>query len=42
VDDYKDWEGCRLATNEFREQRGITAEIKEIEGYGVYWQVPLA
>jgi O-methyltransferase len=40
VDDYNSWESCRAAVTQFREQCGITAEIKTIDWTGVFWQVP--
>ena len=40
VDDYGAVPGCRAAVDEFRAARGITAPIHDIDGLGVYWQVP--
>lgn len=37
IDDFH-LEGCRRAVKDFRDARGITDEIKEIDGMGVYWQ----
>jgi O-methyltransferase len=37
VDDYQ-IEACRQAVTDFRAARGVTEEIKEIDGYGVCWQ----
>jgi O-methyltransferase len=37
IDDYI-LEGCRRAVHDFRVARGITDEIKDIDGTGVYWQ----
>jgi precorrin-6B methylase 2 len=37
VDDYE-IEACRQAVTDFRAARGVTEEIKEIDGYGVCWQ----
>jgi hypothetical protein len=37
IDDYI-LEGCRRAVQDFRAARGITDEIKDIDGTGVYWQ----
>jgi O-methyltransferase len=38
VDDYHVVDGCRQAVHDFRSKRGITAEIVEIDGVGIYWQ----
>ena len=40
VDDYYSWEACRRAVTDFREQHGITTEIRDIDPAAVYWQVP--
>jgi O-methyltransferase len=40
IDDYPGWEGCRRATDEFRQAHGITAELRKIDWTGVCWQVP--
>jgi O-methyltransferase len=37
IDDYI-LEGCRHAVRDFRAARGITDEIKDIDGTGVYWR----
>ncbi|MDQ6632182.1 MAG: TylF/MycF family methyltransferase [Verrucomicrobiota bacterium] len=37
LDDYHFWVGCKKATNEYREQHGITAPIQEIDGDAIYW-----
>lgn len=39
VDDYGAVAGCKKAIEDFRAQRGITAELVEIDWSGVYWQV---
>ncbi len=39
IDDYHPWPNCRRAVDEFRERNAIVAEIREIDGLGVYWQV---
>lgn len=38
VDDYGDFEPCRRAIDEFREQHGITEAMEEIDWSGVYWR----
>jgi O-methyltransferase len=38
VDDYGDFEPCRRAVHEFREQHGITDVIEIIDRNGVYWR----
>lgn len=40
VDDYGSWPACRLAVDQFRASRGITAELTPIAGGAVYWRVP--
>ena len=40
VDDYGAVPACRQAVTDFREARGITAQIEEIDGLGVFWRVP--
>jgi hypothetical protein len=37
VDDYE-IEACRRAVSDFRSARGVTDEIRPIDGYGVCWQ----
>lgn len=37
IDDFH-LEGCRRAVQDFRTAQGITDEIKDIDGMGVYWQ----
>lgn len=38
VDDYNDFEPCRRAITEFRESRGITSELHEVDWTAVYWR----
>ena len=40
VEDWAASGGCRAAVADFHTARGITAPIENIEGLGVYWQVP--
>jgi O-methyltransferase len=37
LDDYYCWEGCRKATDEYREAHGITAPIVRTDIEAVYW-----
>ena len=37
VDDYGDFEPCRSAIHEFRDQHGITDPIEKIDWAGAYW-----
>lgn len=37
LDDYYCWEGCRKATDEFRDARGIIDPIIRIDEESVYW-----
>jgi O-methyltransferase len=39
IDDYHGWEPCERAVTEFRESRGISDPIVEIDGTGVYWRI---
>jgi O-methyltransferase len=39
IDDYLDWTGCRIAVDEFRKSRNITAPLQTIDWTGVYWRV---
>jgi O-methyltransferase len=41
VDDYGAVPACRQAVTDFREARGIKAQIVDIDGLGVFWQVPV-
>ena len=38
VDDYHPIEACRQAVTDYREREGISSEIAEIDGSGVYWR----
>lgn len=38
IDDYGFWEGCRLAVTEFEKERGITFQIENIDGTGVWFR----
>ncbi|WHZ15932.1 MAG: Macrocin O-methyltransferase [Nitrospira sp.] len=38
VDDYHVVQGCKMAIDEFIAKKGLTPEVKEIDGVGVYWQ----
>jgi O-methyltransferase len=42
VDDYYAVPACKTATQDFLDARGLAdqVEIKEIDGMGVYWQIP--
>ncbi len=40
VDDYGAVAACRAAITDFRAAHGITAPIRDIDGLGVFWQVP--
>jgi O-methyltransferase/8-demethyl-8-(2,3-dimethoxy-alpha-L-rhamnosyl)tetracenomycin-C 4'-O-methyltransferase len=40
VDDYGAVAACRAAVTDFRQARGVTAPIVDIDGLGVYWRVP--
>jgi O-methyltransferase len=42
VDDYFSWSGCRKAVDEFRQERGITAPMQQVDWTGAFWQVPAA
>jgi len=37
LDDYLTWEGCRKATDEYREREDIDDVIRPIDGYAAYW-----
>ena len=39
IDDYGALEPARRATNDYRDQHGITTEIVDIDGAGVFWRV---
>lgn len=38
VDDYHVVEGCKLAVHDFFTRRGISPELEEIDGVGVFWK----
>jgi O-methyltransferase len=38
VDDYGTWEPCRRAVEDFLSARGVSPEIHDIDGSGVYWR----
>jgi O-methyltransferase len=38
IDDYHAINACRQAVTDYREQRGISSEITEIDGSGVFWR----
>jgi glycosyltransferase involved in cell wall biosynthesis len=38
IDDYGCIEACRKAVHDFREARGISEPILDIDGWGVYWR----
>ncbi len=40
IDDYGYWEGCKRATDEFFRQRGLNAEIKDVNGSICYFTKP--
>ncbi len=40
VDDYGHWEGCRKATDEFLQARGIKVDLRFIDYTGVYFHKP--
>ena len=38
IDDYGAVPGCRAAVDEFRAERGIHEDVKEIDWAGAFWQ----
>jgi len=40
LDDYGDWEGCRIATDEFLKKRGLNVKLVQIDYTGFYFQKP--
>jgi len=38
IDDYNSWEPCRQAVTDYRQAKGISAEIHEIDWTGAWWQ----
>jgi O-methyltransferase len=41
VDDYRSWEGCRQAVDEFREERAIVDKIINIDAHAIFWRKDL-
>jgi hypothetical protein len=41
IDDYNSWQGCRAAVDEFRMERGITADLEKIDAHSVFWKLPI-
>ncbi|TSD94458.1 macrocin O-methyltransferase [Skermania sp. ID1734] len=39
VDDYGNIEACRQAVHDYRDKHGITDEIVDVDGSGVFWRV---
>lgn len=37
LDDYFAWEGCKVATDEFRDARGITDKLIQVDNACAYW-----
>jgi len=40
LDDYNGWAGCKQATDEFRNLRGIQAPMKLLDPFATYWTKP--
>jgi O-methyltransferase len=40
IDDYRAWEGAKIATDEYRAAHGIDAPMVEVDNTAVYWQKP--
>jgi O-methyltransferase len=40
IDDYGALASCRAAVEDYRRERGIEAPIIDIDGTGVFWEVP--
>jgi len=40
LDDYGDWEGCRVATDEFLKNRGLKVKLVQVDYTGFYFQKP--
>jgi O-methyltransferase len=38
IDDYQNIEACRQAVTDYREKHGITSEITDIDGSGIFWR----
>jgi formylglycine-generating enzyme required for sulfatase activity len=41
LDDYGDWEGCRIATDEFLKKRSLDVKLIQVDYTGFYFQKPL-
>jgi O-methyltransferase len=39
IDDYGSWPSCKRAVHEYIAKRGIQADIRDIDGSGVFWRV---
>ncbi len=42
LDDYGDWEGCRVAADEFLKKRAIDVKLIQVDYTGFYFQKPLS
>jgi len=42
LDDYGDWEGCRIATDEFLKKRALDVKLIQVDYTGFYFQKPQA
>jgi len=40
LDDYGDWEGCRIATDEFLKKRALDVKLIQVDYTGFYFQKP--
>jgi O-methyltransferase len=40
LDDYGDWEGCRIATDEFLKKRALDVKLIQVDYTGYYFQKP--
>ncbi len=40
LDDYGDWEGCRIATDEFLKKRALDIKLTQVDYTGSYFQKP--
>lgn len=40
LDDYGDWQGCRIATDEFLEKRNLKVKLIQVDYTGFYFQKP--
>lgn len=40
LDDYGDWQGCRIATDEFLKKRALNVELIQVDYTGFYFQKP--